>query len=166
MRQNPPAILPTGQPRLQHGESMRIAGLNSHFTSASLDEIPALWRRLVSSGKVPGRTSHVDYAVVVLLPDGCDYLAGFEVSASAVLPNGFACTEIPANEYAVFSHGGHVSTLRNTFDSAVNQWLPASDFEIARLPVGEPYALERYGEGFDPLTGTGDIEVWIPVRHK
>jgi hypothetical protein len=24
--------------------------------------------------------------------------------------------------------------------------------------------LERYGEGFDPRTGTGDIEIWIPPK--
>jgi AraC family transcriptional regulator len=74
--------------------------------------------------------------------------------------------EIPANEYAVFAHDGHVSVLRNTFDSAVNDWLPASDFEMGRTGNGEPYVLERYGEKFDPMTGTGDIEIWIPVRGR
>jgi AraC family transcriptional regulator len=142
---------------------MRIAGLRSHFTSASLGQIPALWKRLVSLGKVQGRVSRVDYAVVFPRPDGCEYLAGFEVSESAVLPKDFSSTDIPANEYAVFSHEGHVSTLRNTFDAVFTDWLPNSGFEIAATAGGEPYLLERYGEGFDPMTGRGDIEIWIPV---
>lgn len=166
MKPNPPTVLQAELPRFQHAKAMRIAGLRSHFTSTSLDEIPALWRRLVSVGKVPGRANRVDYAVVHLLRDGCDYLAGFEVSESAVLPEDFTWTEIPANEYAVFSHDGHVSTLRHTFDSALRHWLPASDFEIARSPGGEPYALERYGEKFDPVTGTGDIEIWLPICRR
>jgi AraC family transcriptional regulator len=154
------------QPRFQHAGAMRIAGLSSHFTSASLDDIPALWRRLVSLGKVAGRVGPVDYAVVILLHDGCNYLAGCEVSESAALPEGLTCTELPPNEYVVFSHNGHVSTLRNTFDSALRNWLPASEFSIARTARDEPYALERYGERFDPVTGTGDIEVWIPVSRR
>lgn len=145
---------------------MRIAGLRGQFTSASLDDIPALWRRLTSLRDVSSRVDPVDYAVVLLLPDGCDYLAGFEISASTALQGGFVSTEIPANEYAVFAHDGHVSALRNTLDSAVNDWLPASDFEMGRTGNGEPYVLERYGEKFDPMAGTGDIEIWIPVRGR
>jgi AraC family transcriptional regulator len=142
---------------------MKIAGLLSYFTSGSLDKIPALWKQLVSSGKVPGRTSLVDFGVVFPRPDGCEYLAGFEVRESAMLPQDFSCIEIPANEYAVFSHDGHVSTLRNTFESVFRQWLPNSGFEIAATAGGEPYLLERYGEQFDPVTGTGEIEIWVPV---
>jgi len=61
-----------------------------------------------------------------MLPDDCDYLAGFGVSESAELPNELVCTEIPANEYAVFSHDGHVSRLCYTFDAVMRHWLPAS----------------------------------------
>jgi predicted transcriptional regulator YdeE len=25
--------------------------------------------------------------------------------------------------------------------------------------------LERYGEGFDPRTGSGDIEIWTPIKE-
>lgn len=168
MRPNPSAAPRSGllQPRFERAGALRIAGLRSHFTSASLGEIPALWRRLVSLGKVPGRSSPVDHAVVLPHAGGCDYLAGFEVSESAELPPDFARIEIPANEYAVFSHDGHVSTLNNTFDSVFRNWLPTSGFEMAAIGSGEPYVLERYGERFDPATGRGDIEIWIPVRPR
>ena len=67
------------------------------------------------------------------------------MTESAALPADLDCIQIPANEYAVFSHDGHVSKLRDTFDAVVNRWLPASSFEIARPAGGEPYVLERYG---------------------
>ena len=88
------------------------------------------------------------------------------MSETAALPADLFCTEIPAGDYAVFSHDGHVSTLRNTFDLALRQWLPTSGFEMGRSTAGEPYALERYGEKFDPVTGTGDIEIWIPIGRR
>jgi AraC family transcriptional regulator len=153
-------------PRFERTAPKRIAGLRQHFTSSSLDDIPALWQRLVSQGQVPERKSPVDYAVVTLLPTGCDYLAGFEIGASAALPGDFVCLDIPANEYAIFAHDGHVSTIRNTFDAVLSRWLPTSQLQIADGPGGVPYALERYGEKFDPVAGRGDIELWLPVWGK
>jgi predicted transcriptional regulator YdeE len=29
-----------------------------------------------------------------------------------------------------------------------------------------PAFLERYGEAFDPRTGMGDVEVWVPVEKQ
>jgi hypothetical protein len=26
--------------------------------------------------------------------------------------------------------------------------------------------IERYGREFDPTTGTGGIELWLPMRHE
>jgi AraC family transcriptional regulator len=167
MNPNTSNVIQTGlpNPRFEHAGSMRIAGLRKHFTSSSLDDIPELWKRLVSLGKVPGRTSPVDYAVVIPSSDGCDYLAGFEVADPTALPKDFAYIDIPANEYAVFLHNGHVSTLRDTFDVGVNRWLPASHFQMGRTTQGERYAIERYGEKFNPATGMDDIELWIPVHR-
>ena len=40
----------------------------------------------------------------------------------------------------------------------MNQWLPASRLQMADAPD-----FERYGESFNPLKGTGGVEIWIPV---
>jgi AraC family transcriptional regulator len=37
--------------------------------------------------------------------------------------------------------------------------LPASGLKIADAPN-----FERYGTNFDPLTGNGGFEIWVPVR--
>ena len=37
--------------------------------------------------------------------------------------------------------------------------MPESDYEIADAP-----ALERYNDDFDGRTGTGGIELWIPIK--
>jgi AraC family transcriptional regulator len=142
---------------------MTIAGLREHYTPASLDGIPALWQRLVAFGRLPGRVGSIDYAAVFLQPDGCDYVAGFEVADSAGLPEEFECVKIPARKYAVFFHNEHVARVRNTFDAIMRIWLPASGLRIANTADARAYVLERYGEGFDPRSGMGDIQLWVPV---
>jgi AraC family transcriptional regulator len=38
--------------------------------------------------------------------------------------------------------------------------LPASGLTVADAPN-----FERYDENFDPLTGNGGFEIWVPVRQ-
>lgn len=157
------AAEPLPQPHFEEGRPMTIAGLREHYTAASLNGIPALWQRLVAFGTVPGRLGRVDYAAVFLQPDGCDYVAGFEVADSADLPKEFTCVKIPSRTYAVFFHDGHVATLRSTFGAIMRIWLPTSGLQIANTADARVYVLERYGEGFDPRSGKGDIQLWVPV---
>ena len=88
-----------------------------------------------------------------------DYIAGVEVSDFSDLPRKFARVRIPETRYAIFSHREHVSTVRRTMNTIWNQWLPASGLIAADAPI-----FERYDEKFDPLTGNGGFEIWIPVK--
>ena len=55
----------------------------------------------------------------------------------------------------------HISTIRRTINTIWNHWLPASGLKAADAPN-----FERYDENFDPLTGDGGLEIWIPVRTE
>jgi AraC family transcriptional regulator len=66
---------------------------------------------------------------------------------------------IPAQKYAVFTHAEHVSTIRRTVTTIWNKWLPESGLEVADAP-----SFERYGQTFDPRTGMGGFEVWVPIK--
>jgi AraC family transcriptional regulator len=61
--------------------------------------------------------------------------------------------------YAVFSHSEHVSTIRSTWTTIWNAWWPSSGHELADAPD-----FERYGEEFDPRTGLGGLEIWVPIK--
>jgi predicted transcriptional regulator YdeE len=89
-----------------------------------------------------------------------DYIAGVEVSDFSDLPREFSRVRIPQARYAVFSHKDHISTIRRTVNTVWNHWLPASGLKAADAP-----SFERYGENFDPLTGNGGLEIWVPVRE-
>jgi len=67
---------------------------------------------------------------------------------------------IPDNRYAVFSHRDHVASIRRTFNTIWSKWFPDSGHE----PDDAPF-FERYDEKFDPATGLGGLEIWIPLKH-
>ena len=85
---------------------------------------------------------------------------GVEVSDFSDLPREFQSVRIPEQRYAVFTHSEHISTIRRTVNTIWNHWLPISGFKAADAPN-----FERYDEKFDPATGNGGLEIWIPVRE-
>ena len=151
-------------PRFGNGKAMLIAGLRGHFTTATWAGIPAQWERVGSYGRISGAVGPVHYGLCFLMSDGIDYLSGVEVSGVAGLPSEFGHVSIPAQKYAVFAHYEHVSKLRDTMEAIQRHWFPGSGHEMARPASGAPDFFERYGGGFDPRTGMGDIEVWIPIK--
>ena len=153
------------EPRFEDGKPLLIAGLRERLTG-NPETIPALWQRFVPYiGKVPGQVGHTAYGVSLFKGAGdcgCEYyLAGVEVSDFSGLPGELSLVSIPACKYAVFPHREHVSKLWNTIDAIGQKWLPNSGHDIA---ADAPGFFERYSEDFDPQTGTGGMEVWMPIK--
>ena len=151
-------------PRLENGKAMRIAGLSERYTSATLQGIPSLWQRFNPYiGNLAGQIGDLAYGVCCPSDESqqFEYIAGVEVSNFAGLPSEFRHIQIEPQQYAVFTHEGHVSSIRNTCYTIWNQWLPESDYEQA-----ESLDFERYDERFDPQTGNGIVEIWVPVKAK
>jgi len=98
--------------------------------------------------------------------EGFDYFAGFEVSSDKNLPAEILVIKVPAQEYAIFAHRGHVSEIRDTMSAIWREWLPSSEYQVAFGAGKTPDAIEHYGEAFNPQTGMGDIEIWIPIRNR
>ena len=125
--------------------------------------IPNQWQRFHQSvDDIPGRIGKVAYGVCCNGDDAgnFDYIAGVEVTDFSDLPREFSRVRIPEQKYAVFTHGEHISTIRRTVNTIWNHWLPMSGMKAADAPN-----FERYDEKFDPLTGDGGLEIWIPVKE-
>ena len=153
------------KPRIEKGGPMRIAGLKVHYTADTMNQIPAQWERFGPMiGTVPGQIGGVAYGVCFLGAKGIDYLCGVEISANSKTSADLSVVEVPAQTYAVFEHPGHVSTLHETMEAIESKWLPASGCKPVPKAAGAPDFFERYGEEFNPQTGLGGIEVWIPVE--
>jgi len=151
------------RPRIEAGRLLLIAGLGDRYTFETLGGIPALWQRFVPHlGHIPGQTGNVTYGVVHNGDDdGCDYIAGVEVSGFDALPADFAHIRLPERRYAVFEHRGHISGIRATWEAIFRNGLPASGLEKADAPD-----FERYDERFDPHSGNGVVEIWIPLATQ
>jgi AraC family transcriptional regulator len=150
-------------PRVENSRPLFIAGLRSHSRDEPWNGTPELWQRFAPYfGRIPGQVGRTAYGLCFLLPNGVDYLAGVEVSGLAGLPSDFATVNIPAQKYLVFPHSEHVSKLYRACEM-ISEWLPTSGYEAAKSP-GAPDFFERYSEEFDPRTGMGGIEVWVPIK--
>jgi len=153
------------EPRFENCKPLLIAGVRGHFSAASWEGISAQWQRFeLHMDKIPGQVGRAAYGLCFAVPGGIDYLSGVEVSGTADVSTEFNCVRIPAQKYAILPYEEHVSKLRNALDIIWHKWLPASGYKVARAGAGTPDFFERYGEGFDPRTGEGDIEVWIPIQ--
>jgi AraC family transcriptional regulator len=151
-------------PRFETGKAMLVAGVGERYTwESGGPAIPGQWHRFHQSVEsIPGRVGRVAYGVCCNGDDSgnFDYIAGVEVSDFSDLPREFSRVRIPEQRYAVFTHRDHISSVRRTVNTIWNHWLPASGLNAADAP-----SFERYDENFDPLTGNGGLEIWVPVKQ-
>ena len=151
-------------PRFVTSKPLLVAGLGERITHENSGAgIPNQWQRFHQEvAGIPGRIGPVAYGVCCNGDDAgnFDYIAGVEVTDFSDLPREFSRVRIPEQRYAVFTHSDHVSVIRRTVNTIWNHWLPASGLKAADAP-----SFERYDEMFDPMTGNGGFEIWIPVRE-
>jgi len=148
--------------RFETGKAMLVAGVGERIIQHNGAGIPSLWQRFHQYVQnFPGRIGEVAFGVCCNSDDAgnFDYIAGVEVADFSDLPRELARVRIPEQRYAVFAHGDHISTIRRTVNTIWNHWLPSSGFKAADAPN-----FERYDEKFDPVTGDGGLEIWVPIK--
>jgi AraC family transcriptional regulator len=159
------------EPGFVNRGQLRIAGLGVRYAAQSSEEFARQWQRFSASiGKVPEQVGSDTYGVVIGSfggHDGFEYITGVEVSSFNNVPEKFRRLTIPAHRYAVFLHEGHVSGIRDTVFSIKKEWLPKWTVPGRPATGGaeQPDFLERYGKEFNPQTGSGKIEIWVPLTR-
>jgi AraC family transcriptional regulator len=152
-------------PRFEDGKVLLLAGLAERYSAESCGpSIPGQWQRFGQYlGHIPGQIGDVAYGVCYNFDEenNMDYLCAVEVSEFSNLPAQFTRLRVAPQSYVVFFHSQHVSAIRGTWDAIWNNWLPQSEFEVADAPF-----FERYDRNFNPQTGDGGVELWIPVQKK
>lgn len=150
--------------RFEEQKPLLIAGLGVRYDCDDKAGIPGQWREFGPwLGRVPGQAGAAAYGVCSNFDDegNFDYLCGVEVKDFNGLPEELARLRIAPQRYAVFAHREHVSSIGGTWNAVWNQWLPESGFDA----VDGPH-FEKYDDRFNPMTGLGGFEIWIPVRKK
>jgi AraC family transcriptional regulator len=149
-------------PRFETLMPMRFAGLVERYDCQSSGGIPDQWQRFTPYlGNIPGQVGKIAYGVCFNFGgDGnFDYMCGVEVASASDLPKGLTSLTAPGQRYAVFEHRGHIAGIRATISTIWSKWLPESSHQAADGP-----SFERYGPEFNPLTGLGGFEIWIPIQ--
>jgi AraC family transcriptional regulator len=148
-------------PRIENGKALLLAGIAERYNCEESGGIPAQWQRFAPHlGNIPGQIGSVAYGVRYNEDEAgnMDYMCGVEVADFSNLPPDFSRLRLAAQRYAVFFHPDHVSTIRRTWSTIYNCWLPQSRHALADAP-----SFERYDERFDPRTGHGGFEIWLPI---
>src|SRR5579862_7759407 len=147
------------EPRFEKRDSFLIAGLSQRFTPDTMSNIANIWQRFAPNiGKVPGQSGKVTWGVISNFTnvEAFDYMAAVELSPYTSLPRNLDVIHIPALNYAVFPHTGHVSGLKQTIDAIWREWQPNFPRAIKSPKPGIPSLLERYSETFSHKTALGE----------
>ena len=149
-------------PRFEVGKPMLFVGLSARHSFAAPHAIPGQWREFMARyGEIPDKISQIPVGVSANMDDegDFDYLCAVEVKRFSGAPRELSELRIPAQSYAVFLHREHVSKIGATYAEIWGHWLP----DHAKT-AADGANLERHLETFDPNTGLGGVEIWIPMR--
>lgn len=149
------------EPRLACDGTRLIAGLGCRYAPDTTQGIPAQWQRLSLQHTAllqPGRTA---FGVCCNSDEegSFEYIAGVDVVNFSGLDPALSTLRLPACEYVVATHRGHISAIRRTWQAFVGDWLPRSGLRLADAPEFEKYSVD-----FDDATGVGDVEIWLPLH--
>ena len=151
-------------PDYRSREAFHIAGMAERYTIDTRVEIPQLWLRFAPRiGSVPNQVGWTTYGACIDTPsdDGAfTYMAAVEVAST----DGQTDLEhhlIPAADYAVFTHEGSLDHIGDTMSYIFGEWLETSGHELNGTPD-----FELYDERFNPETGSGEFEIWVPIKRS
>ena len=149
-------------PQLKRLGRLKLVGLAAPCSPNETIHIPAQWQRFMSCyyDDIPNKVKEMPIGMCEPPDDeGCfNYVCAAKVETfGGQLPEltSFVCEP---RCYAVFAHNDHVSTIFNTYAAIWNEALPAMARIVADSPV-----LEFHNDAFDPDTGLGGLQLYIPL---
>ena len=164
-------------PRLAEAGVLRFVGIRRLYSNETSAGIPAQWQDFQPHiGSIPHQTAPVAYGIRSDVgSDGeINYMCAVEVTDFDDVPPDLDQLELAPQSYLVFRHDGHVSEIRRTWHAIFAMGLEDAGHVATGAPsfsrINKALSLkqapdfERYGESFDPQTGSGGIEIWIPVE--
>jgi AraC family transcriptional regulator len=149
------------EPRIEKLGPLTVVGLARQQSLAHTQAIPGQWQQFMTMyEEIDNKADPIPVSVTTGM-DGegnFSYLTGVVVSSAGSPPKGLVAQSVPAQTYAVFTHSGHVSEIAKTYIAIWDQWIPRSGKVVSDGPW-----LEKHLPTFNPRTGLGGIEIWIPV---
>lgn len=145
-------------------EAKLLAGNQMRHHCSNLSGIPGQWGAFQPwLTALPSPEPGVAFGVVVNADDdgNMDYMAAVPVRKGTTVPAELTRLDLAPQTYAVFEHTGHISSIGATWGEVWSHQLPQRGLRPVKAP-----ALERYDQRFDPRTGNGTVEIWVPIEAK
>lgn len=164
MTRPPPIEL--ADPDIVRRGPMLLAGLPKHLQFSERGAIPNLWAQfgaLIPS--IPKTGPGVTFGLVSAPPpgeEGFEYAPAVIIGSQGELPEGLTAVRIDEQAFAVFRHPGHVADMPAVCGAIFGDWCARTEHKPAETPV---QMLEFYPETFNPMTGEGGFEIWLPLAQ-
>jgi AraC family transcriptional regulator len=146
-------------PVIETWEPRRIMGSIARYTQTTNANIPHQWAAYNQLDRhVPGEVYGAWYGVCANFgPDmSFDYMCGMEVPTGDA-PDGWTTLTLPAGRWAGFIVAAHISTMGDAWGEIYRDWMCKPGLTGRDGPSTEIYRT------FDPDTGTGGYEIWVPI---
>ena len=151
-------------PSVTERSTLLLAGLSERHPFNKPEEVPAHWQRFNPFiGAIPNARDEAAYGVLSEARfggEGFQYTAAVEITRLGELPPELKTLRLPAGRFAQFRYRGHVSKMRAMVNTIFNRDLDALGMEPAQFPN----FVEYYGPEFDPESGFGQQEIWVPLK--
>ena len=158
------------QPKFVDLPEFEVAGLAGRYVVGKTEGIPALWTEFVGAWQRAGKPfPNVSYGLCYdeSESDGSEgealpftYVAAFPIGSAEETPAGLVRRTLSANQYAVFTHRGPVTSIQDTYAEIFGSWLPKSGCRRADGPD-----FELYDERFDEQNLSGEVDIYLPVHQ-
>jgi len=157
------------KPELKDKKGFKIVGLR-YYGNNSNNEIPELWQEFMDKSqhiKHLGNPYHF-YGVCSSSENDVqdsedmkfEYIAGRDVIKLEDIPDGMVGKDVPDGKYAVFTHRGSLSNLKDTYAFIYGEWAKSGEYQLSGT-----LDFEFYNEKFDPA-GSEESELYIYVPIK
>jgi len=154
--------MPSLTPRFETAPAFLLAGTRQiHSFADAPRDIPSQWQAFAPQLPLPGQKGTRTFgATCAAWPDEqrFEYMCAAEVESFDNLPEGMGRMRVPEAHYAVFTHEGPISKIRETWE-AVFAWFTAS----GQIPANTP-DFELYDQLNDREAKPGIVEIWFPIR--
>ena len=150
----------------QISEMYLCGPVNAFDMQSRVSGIPALWAEFVPRMmEIEGRVGDQTYGACISAGEHGEifqYQAAVRVESDAKTPVGFEKVRVPEGSYAVFTHKGSAATIKDSMEYIWTLWLPGNGKWQHRSAPD----FEFYDERFDPETGQGEMEIYVPVKEE
>jgi len=150
------------EPRIEKVGELLFVGLTQHIAYNEMQNIAGQWQRFMQNyyRDIEHKLDEPPVGITTASDDnGIEYVAAAGVTKFGAIPKDLIKLALLPQTYAVFTHDGHVTQIRETYRAIWNDWFPNSGRQPAEAP-----GFERHNATFDPRTGNGGCTIWLPIE--